>query len=251
MSRYTTYADGYFLDNAFRNRKVIVVDVRETETAKVADEFIRIKPGGDYAVLSSLRAILRGKSDMIPESVAGVTKTQLMQVAEMCKTCSFGALFFGVGLTMAKGKYKNVRNAIELVDDLNRHTKFTLTPPMRGGHWNVYGANEVMSWMTGYPFAVDFCRGGVAFYNPPGETTAIDVLARKECDAGMIIASDPGGAISPPVPVWSSCVISPPYCHRPVRVDDHHPCRPPDTGRGDRYRCGRDGIPDGRHSHQD
>lgn len=187
MSRYTTYADGYFLDNAFRNRKVIVVDVRETETAKVADEFIQIKQGGDYAVLSALRAIIRGKGDMIPETVAGVTKTQLMQVADMCKTCSFGALFFGVGLTMAKGKYKNIRNAIELVDELNRHTKFTITP-MRG-HWNVYGANEVFSWMTGYPYAVDFCRG-VAFYNP-GETTAIDILARKECDACMIVGSDP------------------------------------------------------------
>ncbi|NYT06454.1 MAG: formylmethanofuran dehydrogenase subunit B, partial [Methanomicrobiales archaeon] len=68
-----------------------------------------------------------------------------------------------------------------------RHTKFTITP-MRG-HWNVYGSNEVFTWMTGYPYAVDFCRG-VAFYNP-GETSAIDILARKECDACLVIGSDP------------------------------------------------------------
>ena len=33
------------------------------------------------------------------------------------------------------------------------------------GHGNVYGSNEVFTWMTGYPFAVDFARG-IAFYNP-------------------------------------------------------------------------------------
>jgi len=188
MSRYTTYADGYFLDNAFRERKVIVVDVRETETARVADEFIRIKAGGDYAVLSALRAIVRGKGDVVPGSVAGVSRSQLERIVTLCKDAKFGAVFFGLGLTMTRGKYKNVRNAIELVDELSRHTKFTITP-MRG-HWNVYGSNEVFTWMTGYPYAIDFCRG-IAFYNP-GETSAIDLLARKECDACLIIGSDPG-----------------------------------------------------------
>jgi formylmethanofuran dehydrogenase subunit B len=188
MSRYTTYADGYFLDNAFRERKVIVVDVRETETARVADEFVRIKAGGDYAVLSALRAIVRGKGDVVPESVAGVARSQLERIVDLCKNAKFGAVFFGLGLTMTRGKYKNIRNAIELVDELSRHTKFTITP-MRG-HWNVYGSNEVFTWMTGYPYAIDFCRG-IAFYNP-GETSAIDILARKECDACLIIGSDPG-----------------------------------------------------------
>jgi formylmethanofuran dehydrogenase subunit B len=188
MSRYTTYADGYFLDNAFRERKVIVVDVRETETARVADEFVRIKAGGDYAVLSALRAIVRGKGDVVPESVAGVARSQLERIVTLCKDAKFGAIFFGLGLTMTRGKYKNIRNAIELVDELSRHTKFTITP-MRG-HWNVYGSNEVFTWMTGYPYAIDFCRG-IAFYNP-GETSAIDILAHKECDACLIIGSDPG-----------------------------------------------------------
>lgn len=58
------------------------------------------------------------------------------------------------------------------------------------GHWNVYGANEVSTWMTGYPYAVDFSRG-TSFYNP-GETTAVDILARKECDAMLVVGSDPG-----------------------------------------------------------
>ncbi|WOF15302.1 formylmethanofuran dehydrogenase subunit B [Methanoplanus sp. FWC-SCC4] len=188
MSRYTTYADGFFLDNAFRERKMIVVDVRKTESANVADEFVRIKPGGDYAVISALRAMIRGKSKSIPDSVAGVSKSQLERVVKMCKEAKFGAIFFGLGMTMSPNKYKNVRNAIELVDEMSRHTKFTITP-MRG-HWNVYGSNEVFTWMTGYPYGIDFSRG-IAFYNP-GETTAVDMLSRKECDALLVVASDPG-----------------------------------------------------------
>ncbi|ABD41815.1 formylmethanofuran dehydrogenase, subunit B [Methanospirillum hungatei JF-1] len=188
LSRYTNYADAYFLHNAFRERRVIVVDVRKTPTAEIATEFVQLEQGGDYHVLSALRAIIRGRGDIIPDMVAGVPKTQLIRVADMCKKAKFGALFFGVGITMTGGKYKNIRNAIEFVDELNRHTKWTISP-MRG-HSNVYGSNEVFTWITGYPFAVDYSRG-IAFYNP-GETTAVDILARKEADAALIMASDPG-----------------------------------------------------------
>ncbi|MDI6866179.1 formylmethanofuran dehydrogenase subunit B [Methanoculleus sp.] len=187
LSRYTCYAEGFFLENAFRDRKVVVVDVRKTQTANIADEFVRVRPGGDYAILSALRTIVRGKTDTIPRMVAGVTRDQLIRVADLCLNAKFGAVYFGLGLTMIPGKYKNIRNAIELVTELNRHTKFTISA-MRG-HYNVYGSNEVNTWMTGYPFAIDFSRG-IAFYNP-GETTAVDVLARKECDAALIVGSDP------------------------------------------------------------
>ena len=188
MSRYTTFADGFFLKEAFRDRKVIVVDVRKTESANIADEFVRIPPGGDYAVLSALRAIVMGKRGIIPSSVSGVSREQLFRVADLLLSAKFGAIFFGLGLTMSPGKYKNVRNAIELTEELNRHTKYTISP-MRG-HWNVYGSNEVFTWITGYPYAVDFARG-IAFYNP-GETTSVDVLRRGECDACLVVASDPG-----------------------------------------------------------
>lgn len=188
MSRYTTYADGFFLKEAFHERKVIVVDIRKTETANIADEFIMVEPGADYALLSALRAIVRGKGDMLPLNICGVEREQLFRVADICKSAKFGAMFFGLGLTMSRGKYKNIRNAIELVEELNRHTKFTISP-MRG-HWNVYGSNEVFTWISGYPFAVDFARG-IAFYNP-GETTSVDILKRGECDACLVVGSDPG-----------------------------------------------------------
>jgi formylmethanofuran dehydrogenase subunit B len=188
MSRYTTFTQGFFVKDAHLARTVIVIDTRRTETAEIADEFVQVEAGYDYEVLSALRAIVRGREEVISGAVGGVAKTQLIRVAEICKRAKFGAIFFGLGLTMSAGKHKNIRNAIELVEELNRHTKWTISP-MRG-HWNVYGSNEVFTWISGYPFAVDFSRG-IAFYNP-GETTSVDILRRGECDACLVVGSDPG-----------------------------------------------------------
>jgi formylmethanofuran dehydrogenase subunit B len=99
----------------------------------------------------------------------------------------FGIVFFGLGLTQSEGRHMNIDAAVGLVSELNRKTKFVLTP-MRG-HYNVAGANTVSTWQTGYPYAVDFSLG-YPRYNP-GEFTAIDILSRGEADAALIIASDP------------------------------------------------------------
>jgi formylmethanofuran dehydrogenase subunit B len=57
------------------------------------------------------------------------------------------------------------------------------------GHGNVTGADNVVSWQTGYPFGVNLCRGYPRFN--PGEYTTVDTLARREADAAMIISADP------------------------------------------------------------
>jgi formylmethanofuran dehydrogenase subunit B len=102
-------------------------------------------------------------------------------------SCSFGVIFFGLGLTMSKGKMRNVDVAISLTRDLNIRTKFAIMP-MRG-HFNVSGSDTVFTWQTGYPYAIDFSLG-YPRYNP-GETTAVDVLMREDTDAALVIASDP------------------------------------------------------------
>jgi formylmethanofuran dehydrogenase subunit B len=119
--------------------------------------------------------------------IAGVSSEEIEDLADLLVGCEFGIIFYGVGLTMSQGKSRNLDAALSLVRDLNKSTKF-LIMPMRG-HFNVCGANEVTSWITGYPYAVDMSRG-YPFYNP-GETSAVDILSRKECDAALVISSDP------------------------------------------------------------
>lgn len=187
MSRYTCFPRGFFRERGLKDRELIVVDVRKTDTANIAGTFVQVRPNEDYELVSALRCIVNG-GEITCKEVAGVPKEEIYVLAEKMMNCHFGVLFFGQGLTQSYGKIRNIDNAISLVRDLNRHTKFSLVP-MRG-HYNVTGFDEVLTWQTGYPFAVDFSRG-YPRYNP-GDTTTIDILRRGEVDAALIIASDPG-----------------------------------------------------------
>jgi formylmethanofuran dehydrogenase subunit B len=167
-------------------RKMIVVDVRKTHTADLADYFIQPEANKDYELLQALRMLVLGEELEIDE-VAGIPTKILEEIAEVLIECELGILFFGLGLTMSEGKHRNIDAALSLVRDLNHRTKF-LIMPMRG-HFNVSGADTVFTWQTGYPFAVDYSRG-YPRYNP-GETSIIDVLLKGEADGSLIIASDP------------------------------------------------------------
>jgi formylmethanofuran dehydrogenase subunit B len=167
-------------------RKLVVVDVRKTRSAEIADYFIQVEPNRDYELLQALRALVLDQ-ELDVDQVAGVPVGYLEEVAEVMINCKFGVIFFGLGLTMSNGKLRNVDAALSLTRDLNRRTKFVIMP-MRG-HFNVTGADTVFTWQTGYPFAVDFSQC-YPRYNP-GETTAVDILLRKESDAALVVASDP------------------------------------------------------------
>src|SRR5574341_173317 len=80
MGRYSVFARGFFSEKGRKGRKIIVVDVRKTDTAGVADEYIQVQQGSDYLVLSALRAILSGHADVVPEAVGGVPKDQLVKL---------------------------------------------------------------------------------------------------------------------------------------------------------------------------
>ncbi len=167
-------------------RKAIVVDVRKTRSAELADFFVQVEPNKDFELLHALRMLIKNE-ELEVERVAGVPVDLLEDLADAMVGCKFGVIFFGVGLTMSAGKHQNIDAAIALTRDLNYHTKFVIMP-MRG-HFNVAGANIVSTWQTGYPFAVDFSKG-YPRYNP-GETSVVDILCNDEADASLIVASDP------------------------------------------------------------
>jgi len=184
--RYSSNVCGRFTPEGRSGRKIIVVDVRQTRTAKNADMSVIIRPGSDYEVISALRMLVAGKGDLSPDVVGGVPKEDLAKLADMLKSAKFGAIFFGLGITHSRGRYKNIDNALSLVTELNAHTKFVIMP-MRG-HYNVAGIGQALAWSSGFPMSVDYTRGMPYF--SPGETAACDVLAKKDADAALIIAAD-------------------------------------------------------------
>jgi formylmethanofuran dehydrogenase subunit B len=194
-SRYSTMPKGMFVPNGRKDRTVVLVDVRRSKSAPAADIFVQIKPKKDFEVLWALRGLVKGiEIDPSIEEETGVSLDLLKDLTKRMKECKFGVLFFGMGLSMTRGKHLNVEAALALARDLNDYTRF-YAKPMRG-HGNVTGADNVVSWSTGYPFGVNLGRGYPRFN--PGEWTTSDTLARGEADAAMIVASDPMGNFSQP-----------------------------------------------------
>jgi len=188
FTRYAVTPKGRYIPNGRKDRYVVLVDVRRTPSAPVADLFIQIKPGHDFELLWALRALVKGrKVDPNLAERTGVSLATMEALVKRMKSCRYGVLFFGMGLTMTRGRHFNSGAVLALATDLNEFTHF-VAKPVRG-HGNVTGADNVVSWQTGYPFGVNFSRGYPRFN--PGEYTTVDLLARGEADAVMIIASDP------------------------------------------------------------
>jgi len=188
MSRYSSFSKGLFSTKGRKGRKMVVIDVRKTDTAKLADKYVEIEQGSDLLLITALRSAVNGHEDVIPETVAGISKEEILELAETLKNAQFSCIFFGMGVTQSRSKYKNGDGVSSLISDLNQHSK-AVTIGMRG-HYNVTGFGQVATWETGFPMAIDFSRG-FPYYNP-GETGANDVLVREEADAAIISAADPG-----------------------------------------------------------
>src|SRR5271157_5251664 len=103
-------------------RKLIVVDVRKTRTADVADYFIQVEPNKDYELLQAFRGLIRDQ-EIETEKVAGVPVEYLEEVADAMINCNFGVIFFGLGLAQSRGKPRNIDAALSLTRDLNARTK--------------------------------------------------------------------------------------------------------------------------------
>ena len=176
------------IPNGKKDRTVVIVDVRRTPSTPVANLFIQVKPKRDFELLWALRALVKGRSvDPSVEERTGVPLATMQDLVERMKNCRYGVLLFGMGLTMTRGRHFNSGALLALATDLNEFTHF-VAKPVRG-HGNVTGADNVVSWSTGYPFGVNFSRGYPRFN--PGEFTTVDTLSRGDADAALIIASDP------------------------------------------------------------
>ncbi|MDH3717204.1 MAG: formylmethanofuran dehydrogenase subunit B [Planctomycetota bacterium] len=189
FTKYSLMPKGLFVPKGRKDRTCVIVDVRKTKSAKAADIFLQIKPRKDFEALWTLRALARDLplDAQQVERETGIPLATWQDLMQRMKAAKFGVIFFGMGVTMTRGKHANSEALLALTRDMNAHTRFVAKP--NRGHGNVTGADNVVSWRTGYPFGVNLSRGYPRFN--PGEYTTADTLARGEADAALIVASDP------------------------------------------------------------
>jgi formylmethanofuran dehydrogenase subunit B len=192
FERYSVDAKGLFVPRGRADRHVIVIDSEATATSRLADTFVKIPHDSDFEVIWAIRQSLRGIA-LPASSNIGMPHQQLQQLATQMANCRYGAVFFGLGLAQKSLGHANVEALLRLVADLNDFTRFTARRLRVPG--DVAGADAVLCWLTGFPFAVNLARG-YPRYNP-GEYSAYDLLERGEVDACLLVGSEPCVELSP------------------------------------------------------
>jgi formylmethanofuran dehydrogenase subunit B len=190
--RYSVNAAGRFIPGGRRDRFVVVADTARTASAEAADLFIPIESGRHFEALFVLRAMVRGT---LPEASRcdGAPVPLLAELARRMKASRCGVIFFGVGLARGESGHCNVQALLELVTDLNGPGRwYAMRMRVQG---NVVGADSVLLWQTGYPFAVNMARG-YPRYNP-GEFSVQGLLERGEADACLLVGSETLDWLSP------------------------------------------------------
>jgi formylmethanofuran dehydrogenase subunit B len=190
--RYSVNPASRFIPNGRRSRFVVVADTVRTASAEAADLFVPIAPDRHFEALVVLRALVQG-SLPTPNDYDDAPVPLLAELAGRMKSSRCGAIFFGVALARGESGHCNVQTLLQLVTDLNGPGRwYAMRMRVQG---NVVGADSVLLWQTGYPFAVNMARG-YARYNP-GEFSVQGLLERGETDACLLVGSETLDWLSP------------------------------------------------------
>lgn len=192
LERYSLDPVGEFLPGGRSDRTLIVIDHQATPTSALADEFYQLPVDRDFEVIWALRTLLKGLP-LPPTFEPPLPLEKLQALVERLKGCRYGVVFFGLGLARRGIGHANVEGLLRLVRELNAFTRFTARRLRIPG--DVSGADAVLCWQTGFPFAVSLAHD-VPRYNP-GEYSANELLERGEVDACVLVGSEPVRDLSP------------------------------------------------------
>jgi len=178
-TRYAVEPRGLEAPRGRGSRTVIAVDVGAGRGPADADARVAIAGGDEVDALGVMRATVQGR-------VAG-DEARFRGPAELARRMSQGhyvALVADGEPGAVPADPDRAEALVTLAQALNAPTRCAMVV-LRGGG-NRSGADAVLTWQTGFPFAVDFARG-FPTYRPHAGAAAL--LAAREIDAALVIGS--------------------------------------------------------------
>jgi len=187
VSRYAVHPRGLAAPQGRNSRKLIAVDLGKVRGPADADARVAIAPADEVDALLAMRATVLGRAAGADDRFGPASAlARLMMQARYVVIVADGE----PGAVPADPD--RAEALVTLAQALNGPTRCALST-LRGGG-NRSGAEAVLTWQTGFPFAVDFARG-YPVYRPHAGAEAL--LAAGEVDASLVIGA--AGSIPPPV----------------------------------------------------
>jgi formylmethanofuran dehydrogenase subunit B len=180
LSRYTVDPLGLQAPDGRRSRTVVAVDVGPVRGPADADRRVALAPTDEVDALGVMRAAVLGRQ--------GSDDPRFQPVVELARELVRARY----AVIVADGEPQDAAPAdpdraealVALAQTLNGPTRCALST-LRGGG-NRSGADTVLTWQTGFPFAVDFAPG-YPRYRPYAGAAAL--LAAGEVDAALVLGA--------------------------------------------------------------
>jgi formylmethanofuran dehydrogenase subunit B len=208
-SRYAVEPRGVAAPRGRKSRTVIAVDVGENRGPAEADGRVAIAAADEVDGLEVMRATVQGRLAEWDDA----RFRPMMELARRLTTARYGAIVADSEPGPAPADPSRAEALVALAQVLNGPTRCALST-LRGGG-NRSGADAVLTWQTGFPFAVDFARGHPS-YRPHAGSAG---LLADSVDVALVI----GAATSLPEPLATglarvaSVVIGPRASAAPFR----------------------------------
>lgn len=174
-------------------RLEIAVDVGDARGPAGVRERVSILPEREFEALAALRALIRGRrvEESRPEAL-GAPLEVLRSLAARLAACRYGVILHDGDPPPERRDPLRSTALHALVVDASEGARLRLIGIRMPG--NPVGAENVLTWQTGFPFAVHLGRGYPRY--GPGEFTAEALLSRGDADAALIVGVHPPGGLS-------------------------------------------------------
>lgn len=182
LQRYALEPVGTHIPQGRAGRFVISVSVGAEKALAGADLALELEPGEEIPALSLMRASVLGHSLSTKPSSDRIARA--IEVAARLARARYAVLVHDAEPSAGRRDPLRVEALIALTQALNHPTRAALSSLRAGG--NCLGAEAVLTWQTGYPFAVDYSRG-IPRYTPGDR--GVDRISRGAFKAALLVGS--------------------------------------------------------------
>jgi formylmethanofuran dehydrogenase subunit B len=192
-SRFAVLPRGEKIPEGIESRRIGIVDVRQTETMKMANHRLIIPNGSDAELLDAITSEISGSSS-ISGPVAGIPASELIGLVRGLQNSDCTAIFYGSGLLNSGAFEANLNALKKFIEAIRATGKEAFALPMFQ-FTNAMGAARVAIDTTSWPCSVDYSSGTAVF---DASTNALRKLVANDFDTVVIVGDDPFVAIPGP-----------------------------------------------------
>ena len=183
-SRFAVFPKGDKVPEGRESRTITVVDIRETESVRLANHQLVLQGGSsDIELLSTLINELEGTDAAPPDKVGGIPAIEFLSLVKQLKIADYVTIFYGNGLLHGPHSEAVLPLLHKLVSVLNTDKRQCTSLPLIA-HCNTIGAVKTCQAGTDLPFAIDFSS------NSPVQCSPLQSLCAGEFDVGLVVGVD-------------------------------------------------------------